>query len=78
MDFMATALPRIGSRHNFLPLPEQRNRMFAKQVTNLFSTLEDTTSDLPSPDARRVLPIPIGNKVNLDHSDTTVSGNQKQ
>jgi penicillin-binding protein 1A len=32
MDFMATALPRLGPPHDFLPIPEPNNRMFAKQA----------------------------------------------
>ena len=79
MDFMATALPRIGSRHDFLPPPEPGNRMFAKQVTDdLFPTLEGTKSDLRSSDARRFLPVAAGNKVNPDHSEAPVSGDKKQ
>jgi len=35
MDFMATALPRFGPPHDFLPIPDPSNSMFARQESDL-------------------------------------------
>jgi penicillin-binding protein 1A len=35
MDFMATALPQLGPRRDFLPVPEKNDRMLARQADDL-------------------------------------------
>jgi membrane carboxypeptidase/penicillin-binding protein len=35
MDFMARALPRIGPRRDFLPIPDTSDRTFARQADGL-------------------------------------------
>lgn len=78
MDFMATALPRLGPRHDFLPIPEKSNRMLARDVTDLSPGQDRKKSASQSSDERRFVPLDVASKSDLNHSDVSISGVHKQ
>jgi penicillin-binding protein 1A len=74
MDFMTAALPRVGPRHDFLPIPDESNHMLAKEVTYPSAGRDRKKSASQSSDERRFVPVGDGSKAGLDHSDSSISG----
>ena len=77
MDFMATALPRLGPRHDFLAIPDESNRMLANEVTYPSADRDRKKSALQSSDEQRFVLAGAGSKAGLDHSDSSISGVHK-
>ncbi len=77
MDFMA-ALPRLGPRHDFLPIPEESNRMLANEVTDLSPGHDEKKSPSKLSDERRFVSVDAAGKSGLDHSDASIAGVHKQ
>jgi len=77
MDFMATALPRLGPHHDFLPSPENSDLMLANEGTDLSPGQGKKKSAPESSDERRFVLVGAGSKAGLDHPDSGVSGVHK-
>jgi penicillin-binding protein 1A len=78
MDFMATALPRLGPRHDFLAIPDESNQMLANEVTYPSAGRDRKKSASQSSDERRLVLVGAGSKAGLDHSDSSISGVHKR
>ncbi len=78
MDFMATALPRLGRRHDFLPIPDESNLMLARDAADVSPGQDKKKSASQSSDERRFVPVDAASKSALNHSDASISGAHKQ
>jgi penicillin-binding protein 1A len=78
MDFMATALPRLGALRTFPPIPDDTNREFARQSTDAGLGLLVNSSDQKAVSAPGHLPISSPRQGNLKQSDLVVPGSPKQ
>ena len=56
MSFMATALPRLGPRRDFLPMDEESNPILARHAAHLSIGSEAGDSDLRPTDGQRIAP----------------------
>jgi penicillin-binding protein 1A len=79
MDFMATALPRLGPRHDFLQIPEPNRRVFARQTLDLPIGEEprDLGRDVKADPQHHVLLEPAS-KRDIEQPKSTVPGHQQQ
>jgi membrane carboxypeptidase/penicillin-binding protein len=66
IDFMATALPQLGSRRDFLPVLEQNDRMLARDGDlSIAETLRNPRRH--DDDELRHLPIKSASKLSVEH-----------
>ena len=72
MDFMATALPRLGPHHDFLPIPDSSDLMLANGGTDLSPGEGKKKSASQSSDERRFVLVGAGSKAGLDHPNSGV------
>ncbi len=77
MDFMATALPRLGRPHDFLPIPEDDDLMLANGEADIPPEEGKKKSVSPSSDERRFVLVGAGSKAVIDHPDSEGSGVHK-
>ncbi len=79
MDFMATALPRFGPPHDFLPIPDPGNSMFARQESDLPIGREPgNLNPRANGEPRHRTLLEPASKRDVEESDSTLPEHQRQ
>ena len=78
MDFMATSLPRVGPRRDFLPAPEPDGRMLARQADGLSIGQELRNSDRHADSELRRPPLKPASKRSIDQPNSIQPGHQNR
>jgi membrane carboxypeptidase/penicillin-binding protein len=78
MDFMATALPRQGPRRDFLPPPEDVNRMLVRQTADLSIAQELRNSGRHADGELSHLPLEPASKRMIEQPNSNEPGHQSQ